>query len=69
VKVWPSRSNFLLVKFRSIASVAARLSAARILVREFGHEAVLQNCARISVGKPRENDLLLATLGVIAEPA
>lgn len=69
VRVWPSRSNFLLVKFRSLAAVAARLSAARILVREFDHEAVLQNCARISVGKPRENDLLLAALGAIAEPA
>lgn len=69
IKVWPSRGNFLLVKFRSFASVAARLRAARILVREFGHEASLQDCARISVGQPQENDLLLAVLGVITEPA
>jgi histidinol-phosphate/aromatic aminotransferase/cobyric acid decarboxylase-like protein len=38
-------------------------------VRELGHEHVLQDCVRISIGKPQENDLLLAALGSIAESA
>jgi histidinol-phosphate aminotransferase len=67
VKVWPSRSNFLLVQFENLREIEVRLRAHRILVREFGREAALRNCARISVGKPQENDLLLAALGAFAE--
>jgi histidinol-phosphate aminotransferase len=66
VKVWPSRSNFLLVEFSNLQAVESKLRVNRILVRTFGHEAVLHNCARISIGKPRDNDLLLAALGNIA---
>ena len=66
VKVWPSRSNFLLVEFENLPEAERRLRAHRILVREFAREAVLRNCARISVGKPQENDLLLAALGAFA---
>ncbi|MEX2124284.1 MAG: histidinol-phosphate transaminase [Woeseia sp.] len=67
VKIWPSRSNFLLVKFRNLSSVSARLCDKHILIREFAHEAALRNCARITVGKPGENDLLLAALGTVVE--
>jgi len=69
VKVWPSHGNFLLVQFGDLESVKERLLTSRILVRELGHEAVLQNCVRISIGKPEENDLLLAALGSMAESA
>ncbi|HEX2212509.1 MAG TPA: histidinol-phosphate transaminase [Mycobacterium sp.] len=67
VNVWPSRSNFLLVKFRSLPEAEERLRAHRILVREFADDAALRNCARISVGTPQENDLLLEALGACAE--
>ena len=67
VNVWPSRSNFLLVKFRSLPEIEERLRAHRILVREFGGDAALRNCARISVGRPQENDLLLEALGACAK--
>jgi histidinol-phosphate aminotransferase len=67
VQVWPSRSNFLLVKFRSLEDAERHLRANRILVRKFDHDPALRNCARISVGKPEENDLLLAALGAFAE--
>jgi histidinol-phosphate aminotransferase len=69
VRVWPSRSNFLLVQFRNLESTKGRLLARRILVRELGHEPALRDCVRISIGKPRENDMLLAALGSIAESA
>lgn len=68
VRVWPSRSNFLLVKFGSLEDTARHLQAKGILVREFDHDPALRNCARISVGKPEDNDLLLAALGAQAEP-
>jgi len=67
VRVWPSRSNFLLVQFKNLESVKGRLLASRILVRELGHEPVLRDCVRISIGKPRENDMLLAALAGVAE--
>lgn len=66
-RVWPSHSNFLLVAFEDLESVERHLRSKRILIREFGHEASLRNCARISIGKPRENDLLLAALGGAAD--
>jgi histidinol-phosphate aminotransferase len=69
VRVWPSRSNFLLVQFRNLEATKGRLLANRILVRELGHEPVLRDCVRISIGKPRENDMLLAALGNVAESA
>jgi histidinol-phosphate aminotransferase len=69
VKVWPSRSNFLLVRFADPDSARERLSAHGILVRELGHEPVLRDCVRISIGKPHENDLLLAALASVAESA
>lgn len=67
--VWPSHGNFLLTRFRDLETVTKRLLASRILVRELEHEPLLRNCARISIGKPEENDMLLAALGSIAKSA
>ena len=69
IRVWPSRSNFLLVQFADLEAAKGRLLANRILVRELGHEPVLRDCVRISIGKPRDNDMLLAALGSVAESA
>ena len=60
--VWPSDANFLLVRFRDPAAAASALAGRGILVRELGPEAGLSGCARISVGTPEENDMLLAAL-------
>lgn len=68
VKVWPSRANFLLVQFRNLAQVQAKLQANHILIRAFDGEPGLANCARITVGTRGENDLLLATLASLKEP-
>jgi histidinol-phosphate aminotransferase len=58
--VWPSDANFLLVRF---ADVDGLLDAARddgLLLRYFGGS--LEDCVRITVGSPAENDRLLACL-------
>ncbi len=62
VKVWPSRANFLLVKFHSLTAVQEKLRANGVLIRDFGAEARLDNCARITVGSRDENDRLLELL-------
>lgn len=62
VKVWPSRANFLLVKFRSLTAVQEKLRANGVLIRDFGAETGLDNCARITVGSCDENDRLLVLL-------
>ncbi|MEX2496499.1 MAG: histidinol-phosphate transaminase [Woeseia sp.] len=66
-KVWPSRGNFLLVRFRDLKSVQERLQQARILIRDFGDIGGLGHCARITIGNPEENDLLLSALSEVPE--
>ncbi|MDH5311957.1 MAG: histidinol-phosphate transaminase, partial [Gammaproteobacteria bacterium] len=61
-RIWPSRSNFILVRFREPEAVRAVLRERRILIREYAHRPELAGCARITVGTPTENDLLLDAL-------
>jgi len=65
--IWHSDSNFLLVQFDDLAKVHRCVSNARILIREFPGDSTLGHCARITVGDPDENDLLLAALTTGAE--
>ncbi|MEX0977121.1 MAG: histidinol-phosphate transaminase [Woeseia sp.] len=60
--IWPSQTNFLLVRFRNLGRVVDQLRLQRILVRDFPHDTQLAECARITVGTPEENDLLIAAL-------
>jgi histidinol-phosphate aminotransferase len=60
-RVWPSRANFLLVRFAEPARARALLAERRILVRELDDDA-LQGCARITIGTREENERLLAAL-------
>ena len=62
VRVWPSQSNFLLVKFTDLAAVDRALSKVRVLIRSFASDEILSNCARITIGAVAENDLLIDTL-------
>jgi histidinol-phosphate aminotransferase len=62
-RVWPSAGNFVLVRFADAAATFERLLAADILVRDFSAQAGLAHCLRISIGKPSDNDALLAALG------
>ncbi len=62
-KVWPSQANFLLVKFRDLEIVQSCLRAENILIRDFGDNSELENCARVTIGNHDENNRLLAALG------
>jgi histidinol-phosphate aminotransferase len=60
--VWPSDANFVLIRVRDSEAFVARVREAGILVRVFYNDASLANCIRITVGRPEDNDRLLAAV-------
>lgn len=63
LEVFPSKSNFILMRTDRADALDAAFKEASILVRKFGGGR-LENCLRISIGTPEEND---AVLDVIRE--
>jgi histidinol-phosphate aminotransferase len=61
-KVWPSDANFLLARFDDARAILRRCADGGVLLRHFGGD--LEDCIRISIGTPEENDTLLAALRV-----
>lgn len=57
--VYPSDTNFLLVKFMQAAKVAAALAEQGVGVRDFSSVPGLLDCLRITAGTPAENDTVL----------
>lgn len=67
-RVFPSAANFLLFRCRKGASeICRRLLEKGIVVRDRSTLPGLENCLRVSVGTPPENDLFLRELGRIME--
>jgi len=60
--VFPSDANFLLVRCMDARSLYRQLAQRGIIVRDRSSEPKLENCLRISVGTPEQNDLLLNAL-------
>lgn len=59
--VFPTRTNFVLIRVADANGVFDGLKARHILVKNLhGWHPLLANCLRITVGTPTENDLLLA---------
>jgi histidinol-phosphate aminotransferase len=59
--VFPTRTNFVVIRVADANEVFEGLKARRILVKNLdGWHPLLANCLRMTVGTPRENDLLLA---------
>ncbi len=61
-KVWPSDANFILIQARNGHELVRRARDAGILIRVFDNDPSLANCVRITVGRPEDNDRLLAAL-------
>ncbi len=61
-KVFPSDSNFLLVRVTDARGIHQELARRGVIVRDRSSEPKLANCIRISVGTPGQNNILLATL-------
>lgn len=64
-KVWPSDANFLLVRCTNARAVMQHCADHGVLLRHFGGD--LEDCIRITIGTPEENDTLLAALGAMGE--
>lgn len=63
-QVYPSHSNFLLIRTPDAAQVYQQLLSQGLLVRRQDHYAGLEGCIRVSVGTPAQNDRFLqAVLG------
>lgn len=59
-KVYPSQANFLLVEFIQANTVYTYLKSKGIIIRN--RDKQIENCLRISIGTPNQNQLLLETL-------
>lgn len=64
ITVYPSQTNFLLIKSEQAAVLAARLSARGIGIRDFSKVPGLLGCIRITVGTPAENDAVLEAVSL-----
>ena len=61
--LWPSSANFLLARFDDAHVALGRALAAGVVVRDVSAQHGLENCLRITIGTPEENDTLLSVLG------
>ena len=65
--VYPSATNFVLVKYGQASELNAHLEASGIGVRSFGSAPRLENCLRISMGTREENDAWFQAIKNFAE--
>lgn len=61
-KVFPSDANFLLVKVKNAGWAYKELINRGIVVRDRSQVLLCEGCLRITVGSPRENEILLMGL-------
>lgn len=62
IKVYPSDANFILVEMKDAKGFCDHCAANGIILRDFSTYSGTENCVRISVGTPAENDRLFALL-------
>ena len=60
-KIYPSNTNFILVKMKNTEDVFNYLNQKGIRVRMRKDDERLKDCLRITVGNKEENDLLIKT--------
>jgi len=60
--VTESRANFLLIRCPNAREVYESLFSKGIIIRDRGSQYGLENCLRVSIGTPEENDLFMAGL-------
>lgn len=64
-EVFPSDANFLLVKIAEAASVYQKLVERGVIVRDRSNVTLCDNCLRITVGTPAENQILIRELSAL----
>lgn len=61
-KVFPSDANFLLVRVKNARALYEALIAQEVIVRDRSKVKGCDECLRITIGTPCENDKLLAVV-------
>ena len=61
-KVYPSDANFVLARMTDATSIYNYLKEKGIIVRNRSNVILCEDCLRITVGTPKENDQLLEAL-------
>ncbi len=61
-KIYPSDSNFILIKTNNANNLYQYLSSKEIIVRNRSKEPLCENCLRVTVGTPAENKILIEAL-------
>lgn len=67
IQVFPSQTNFLLIKSTQAKALAEQLARNSIGIRDFGNAPGLEGCMRITVGTAEENNLLLKAISAFYE--
>jgi histidinol-phosphate aminotransferase len=65
IEAFPSDANFILLRVIDADSVHNELIGRGVSVRNFNSPGRLENCLRVTIGKPEENDGFLKELGGI----
>ena len=60
--IYPSSANFILVRFENASFVYEKLIQQNIIVRDRSSQPLCENCLRITIGTPEQNNRLLAVL-------
>lgn len=62
VTVYPSDANFILIRTTNANDIYNELIRKQIVIRNRTNEPLCENCLRITVGTPKENQLLINAL-------
>ena len=62
IEVFPSETNFILARFENARQIYEKLVAHNIIIRDRSNLPNCRGCLRITVGKPQENETLIALL-------
>jgi len=65
IEVYPSAANFLLVKIQDAANVYQKLVDRGIIVRDRSRVTQCDNCLRITIGTPTQNQILIRELSAL----
>jgi len=65
IEAFPSDANFILFRANDADRIFKELLSKGILIRNFNSPGRLENCLRVTIGTPEENDIFLAALGEI----
>lgn len=68
ITAYPSDANFIFFKAEDADSLFSKLVEKEILIRNFNRPGRLENCMRVTIGTPQENDAFLSALTEILAP-